>query len=300
MEFEVTYPNAGAGALNVTGRSTPISPGPGSASLLGLNPSSTMTSFSDPVPGTDGVFLVTEMDNDSTYESGEGRLYSLTFASVGGAGIATLDLTDINIEGDLVPNLFDALLTQYQYTSVGDATIAVGMACPPPPTPSPTPTFPFASSNFVATNNTGSPADQLTINFAEASASLQPITQNAPGCPAPSLSYQVGFPPVYYKLVVTWPAPCVDPGESVNFTFFTDCTPGCPAPSVSSYSFSGPPTPTPSPTPVPVGGLVELPTGGEGHSGWSLGAAVLVAALALIAGATWYGRKRAGPAGTST
>ena len=71
------------------------------------------------------------------------------------------------------------------------------------PTPTPTPTL------FVVTNDTGEPAGFLHLQSLPsfiASPSVSP-----PGCGTPTVAF--GFE--YWE--VTWPSPCVDPGESVVF-----------------------------------------------------------------------------------
>lgn len=140
--FNIVYPNAGSGALNVTARSSPLAGGDGK-SLLSVNVSSSIVSFTDAVPDTDADFQIVEYDNDvNTPESGAGRLYSITVTSVGAAGVALLDLTDTTGgDGDGIPNIYEPFgQPAYNPATVGDAYVAVGVPCPPPPTPLPTPT----------------------------------------------------------------------------------------------------------------------------------------------------------------
>lgn len=128
--FNITYPSAGAGALNVTARPTPLAIGD---SLLTVNPTSVIASFSDAVTDSDGDMRIVELDSDSAYESGLGRLYSITVTSVGPAGVGILDLTDTTAgNGDTVPDLYSSDLTTYSPTTVGDALVYVGSPCPPP------------------------------------------------------------------------------------------------------------------------------------------------------------------------
>lgn len=135
--FNILYPSAGPGALNVTASSAPLSIGD---SLLTVYPTSFNYSVSDPVPDSDGDFRIAEADLDTSYEWGSGRLYSITLTSVGGPGVALLDLNDTDGgDGDAIPDIYYVSgPNAYTYTpsSAGDAYVYVGAACPPP-TPSP-------------------------------------------------------------------------------------------------------------------------------------------------------------------
>ena len=79
--------------------------------------------------------------------------------------------------------------------------------CTPTPTPTatPTPTPPL----FVVTNDTGEPAGFLHLQSVPSFSALPAVSP--PGCGAPTVAF--GFE--YWE--VTWPSPCVDPGESVVF-----------------------------------------------------------------------------------
>lgn len=103
-------------------------------------------------------------------------------------------------------------------------------------TPTPTPFFP--TTVVTLTNNTGQPASALSLTFAPPSASLLPVSQNAPGCGTPTYDYGGSPPPIVYSMTIFWPSDCIDPGESVTLTLMTDCpAPLCQAPGVADYSF---------------------------------------------------------------
>lgn len=72
-----------------------------------------------------------------------------------------------------------------------------------PPTPTPTPAL------FVVTNDTGEPAGFLHLQSLPSFIALPSVSP--PGCGTPTVAF--GFE--YWE--VTWPSPCVDPGESVAF-----------------------------------------------------------------------------------
>lgn len=104
------------------------------------------------------------------------------------------------------------------------------------PTPSPTPLFP--TTVVTLTNNTGQTASALSLTFSPPSASLYPVSQNAPGCGAPAYNYGGALLVVLYSMTVLWPTACVDPGESVTLRLMTDCpAPSCQAPAVTSHTF---------------------------------------------------------------
>jgi len=71
------------------------------------------------------------------------------------------------------------------------------------------------------------------------------LVQNAPGCSSPSIHTSLLLPFVgWYLTDVIWPAPCVDPGESVTIEWFGDC--------ITCHVFFEPATWTTStPTPTP-------------------------------------------------
>ncbi len=155
----------------------------------------------------------------------------------------------------------------------------------------------FPTAVATLTNNTGQIAGGIHLNLATFAGSLQPLTGNAPGCGAPAYSTP-GWP--YTTLDVTWPAPCVDPGESVTFTFVKDCTAstcGPQPPTVSSFNWTNL-QPTPEPTPAPAStplapavggivGLVDVPADHEsradaGRINHYLAELVLMAALIAV------------------
>jgi hypothetical protein len=143
--FNILYPSSGPGALNVTASSTPLSIG--DSLLTAYLTSLPFFSFSDPVPDSDGDFRIMEADLDgSNHEWGAGRLYTITVTSVGGPGVAVLDLNDTDGgDGDAVPDLYDSTTVAYTPNSVGDAYVSVGAPCPPP-TPTPQPPTPQPST----------------------------------------------------------------------------------------------------------------------------------------------------------
>ena len=73
----------------------------------------------------------------------------------------------------------------------------------PTPTPTPTPAL------FVVTNDTGEPAGFLHLQSLPSFVASPSV--NPPGCGTPTVAS--GFE----SWEVTWPSPCVDPGESVVF-----------------------------------------------------------------------------------
>lgn len=132
--FNVLYPNAGPGALNITAKAGPLAGGDGK-SLISNFASSTITDSTNPVTDSDGNFKSIVTDADSIYEDGDGRLYYFTVTSVGAAGIASLDLTDFagdpGDDGDTIPGLYASNTSSYGITTVGDAVVYVGSGpCP--------------------------------------------------------------------------------------------------------------------------------------------------------------------------
>jgi hypothetical protein len=134
----------GAGAVNVTAKAdfpAPLAGGDGK-SLLSNNLDSVVgNGFNNIVPDADGNFKIVQLDGAATYESGTGRLYYLTFTSVGGPGVATLDLTDSSAitgvgtaggDDDLIPDIYADDTSSYTIApaSIGDAVIYVGLPCP--------------------------------------------------------------------------------------------------------------------------------------------------------------------------
>lgn len=139
--FNILYPNTGPGALNITAKAGPLAAADGK-SLISNLASSQITDLSNAVPDSDGNFKSFASDSDADFESGTGRLYYLTVTSVGGAGVATLDLSDTDGgDGDAIPDVYDTANYAYSIGTVGDAYVVVGGTCPPP-TPSPTPAPP--------------------------------------------------------------------------------------------------------------------------------------------------------------
>ncbi len=78
-----------------------------------------------------------------------------------------------------------------------------------PPTPTPTTTPTPTAALFVVTNDTGEPAGFLHLQSLPSFIASPSV--NPPGCGTPTVAS--GFE----SWEVTWPSPCVDPGESVVF-----------------------------------------------------------------------------------
>ncbi len=121
--------------VNVTARGTPQV---AASHMLAVNGTSAITSFSNTVTDSDGNFKFVELDSDSAYESGAGRLYNLTFTAMA-VGSTTLDLTDIATagagneaggDGDGLVDLYNSDTSLYTAGTQGDASIYVGSACP--------------------------------------------------------------------------------------------------------------------------------------------------------------------------
>ena len=111
----------------------------------------------------------------------------------------------------------------------------------PTPSPSPTPSPPaFVSTVATFVNDTGQLASGLSVTLSVSASNFSPVSQNPPGCPSPSYSYDMPFPSLFYYIVsVSWATPCVDPGESATLVFFSDCINCLPAPQVSGHSWTG-------------------------------------------------------------
>jgi hypothetical protein len=119
--FNVTYNPA---VVNVTAKQV------AGASLLAANPDSSITSFSNAVPDTDGDYKIAEADSGATYESGAGVLVRLTFTGVAN-GTSTIGVTDTDGgDGDTVPDLYSAITAPYTISNIVGGTIVVGGACP--------------------------------------------------------------------------------------------------------------------------------------------------------------------------
>jgi hypothetical protein len=119
--FNVLYDPA---VVHVTGRVV------SGVSLMTVNPDSSITSFSSPLPDSDGDYKVVEADSSVNYESGAGVLVRLQFTAVGN-GTSPLTLSDTD-GGDLdgVPDLYQADTSTYTIGSLIGAAIVVGGSCP--------------------------------------------------------------------------------------------------------------------------------------------------------------------------
>jgi hypothetical protein len=118
--------------LQVTGRSTPLD---ATESLLAVDASSGIASFSNPVPDTNGNFKIVELDTSVVAEAGMGKLYSLTITDTSGtAGSSILDLTDSGVEpagnNDSIPDIYGIDASTYAIDRLADAMVAVGQPCP--------------------------------------------------------------------------------------------------------------------------------------------------------------------------
>jgi len=129
----------------------------------------------------------------------------------------------------------------------------------PTPTPAWTPTY---SVNIC--NDTGSAASDLHIVLTQEAGNVEPITQNVPGCSAPSHTYNPS-PSGYTSVDVTWDLPCVDPGKYVSVYFVATCStpqPGCSVPHVACFywTLSGQPLASASPAVNPARCNIPTPT----------------------------------------
>jgi hypothetical protein len=82
----------------------------------------------------------------------------------------------------------------------------------------------FPATDVTIDNTTGMPVDGIAVYMSYAT-NFDPLVVNAPGCEWPEFEYS-NWP--YGTLKLNWPSACVDPGESVEFRFFSDC-PSCEA-----------------------------------------------------------------------
>jgi hypothetical protein len=125
--FNLLFPPA---LVSATASAAPLAPADGK-SLLTNDASSSLTSFSNAIPDTDGDHKIVWADSSVIYETGPGRLYFVTFTSVGGAGVANIDLTDTDGgDGDFIPDLYADDTSTYDIANVLDAVIYIGSPCP--------------------------------------------------------------------------------------------------------------------------------------------------------------------------
>lgn len=221
--FNIVYTNGGgAGSVRITARATPLGPVDGK-SILTNNADSSVTSFSNTVPDTDGDFKMAEADSGATYESGKGRIYFVDVTSDGGAGVATLDLTDTDGgDGNGVPDIYDDITAPYDITNILDALVYIGSPCPetadlsvvasttsPASAPAGSP-FTVTGSATVSNGNTTSgsvPADvTLTLNMpADCSVTPPPTNPTTVSVSVPSAG-SVGTGPVNWTVTCTNPS----------------------------------------------------------------------------------------------
>ncbi len=225
--FNIVYDET---KLDITARATPLD---ATKSLLATEATSSVSSFTDTVPDSTinaanlgyGNFQIVELDQDSVYESGSGRIFSFTVSVLGSAsaGNTVLDLTDVMSkdelaggDGDGNPELYNSDTSIYDAT-VGDATLSIGQACGAggTPTPTPAPTTPG-----VTPSPTQPPTPTPTLPPGETPTPTQP--------PTPT------------------PTPCT-----------VDCPSITPSPTPSPTQ---PPTPTPTSTPTPTASPTQAPT----------------------------------------
>ncbi len=233
--------------ISVTARATPLS---NTNSMLAVNASSSITSFSNPVPQTDGNMKIVELDADSAYESGVGKIYSFQVTVAGAAppGPTVLDLTDLATagtgneaggDGDMIPDLYNSDTSLYTIGNIGDATIMIGQPCatPPPTSPPVTPTPPI----------TPSPTPPITPS------------PTPPPSPSPSPSTTPPTTPSPTPPITPSPTPPITPSPTPPITPSPTppITPS-PTPPITPSPTPVPPTPTPfpgTPTPPPPTGI---------------------------------------------
>jgi hypothetical protein len=125
----------------------------------------------------------------------------------------------------------------------------------PPPSPYYTPT-PTPNPVLIATiqNETNKIARGLILHSHHTDGLM--VVENPPGCPDPNIDFDINnLDPLY----ITWPIPCVDPGETFSIHLSNVCSP-CAPPEVYAHewTFTTPTpsgqtkSPTPSPTPTPT------------------------------------------------
>jgi hypothetical protein len=288
--MNILYPNAGPGALSVTAKAGPLVALDGK-SLLSNNADSTVGSFTNAVPDSDGNFKIVEADGGATYESGAGRLYYLTFTSVGIAGVATLDLTDSSAvtgagtaggDDDLIPDVYDGATSAYAIVpaNVGDAVVYVGSPCP---------TISQGSQGFCIVGGSsgaswkwdyGAFNDTLAVAYGSTEiqiANAWVLSMNAKFAGAHTASPLPAPQENCFKITPGTQALIVNNNCTVT-------TSGCSF-NPTIYLMS------------PVGGVVDMLVGEAGRQGASGSSASYpyagIAAASLVLGAAlWYGRKR--------
>jgi hypothetical protein len=95
--------------------------------MLAAGSGSSLVSFSEPVPDTNGDYRVSFMDTAVAYESGEGAVVRLTFQAVG-TGKSVISAEDIAY-GIPYPSLYAPDTSQYPVVNNNGGTVAVGVPC---------------------------------------------------------------------------------------------------------------------------------------------------------------------------
>jgi hypothetical protein len=133
------------------------------------------------------------------------------------------------------------------------------------------------------TNDSGRVADTLTIDRVVGPQGIR-VTANAPGCAEPVIT--VHPPPNYDSVVLTWPDPCVDSGESVSLEIdlVSPDSLGHATRSLEGATPSPTPGPTIAPSPSPTVTPAALPRAGGAPGSDPDSGAILVVGVILILG----------------
>jgi hypothetical protein len=213
MVMNILYPPA---LLRVTSKASPLEPQDGK-SILTNNADSEVVSFTDPLPDTDGNFKIVEADTGPTYESGAGRLYSMTFTAVG-AGTAHVFFADIpGGDGDGVPDIYSALTAPYPIGSITHGKVIIGAGSCPSPTATPIPT-PTASASPI-------PLPSCAPTPTPPSASLTPTPPSTGPTPQPTAPCTWTTPvPTASPVVSAFLSQSVDSPGPINVGYFVTYT----------------------------------------------------------------------------
>jgi hypothetical protein len=216
------------------------------------------TSFSDPVPDTDGDFRG-EIALFGNYPSGSGVVARFTFV-LDAAGTINLTLGDV-IEGDSMPNVLRSDSSIYDITSLGGARIEVGGTCgtvtdSPTPTPIVTPTPTPVVTPTPTPIVTPSPTPVVTPTPTPVvTATPTPVGTPTPTPVVTPTPTPVGTPT---------PTPTVGPGTQTPSPTSSPTPTGTPAATPTPTPTATPTaTPTPAPSATPTPGPTPPPTGGR-------------------------------------